>query len=158
MYQSIRDSAAQMPRVLIVEDEPLVRLAVADSLELAGFRVVEASNGDEAVSLLSRGGPQIDLVFTDVRMPGSVDGFALNAWVKQHRPAIPVFLASGDIGKAHSLDELAPGQPFFPKPYSVDVVISRMKSELGISVSGTYGTRLTHRAECFEHNYTPDHF
>jgi CheY-like chemotaxis protein len=120
-----------VPRVLVVEDEVLVRMAVADSLELAGFKVVEASTGDEAVSLLSRGGPQIDLVFTDVRMPGSVDGFALNAWVRQNRPAIPVFLVSGDIGKAHSRDELAPGQPFFSKPYSLDAVVSRMKIELG---------------------------
>ena len=130
MHQTIQESVVGMPRVLVVEDEPLVRMAVADSLELAGFKVVEAGTGDEALSLLSRGVPPVDLVFTDVRMPGRVDGFALCAWVKQHLPAIPVFIASGDIGKTHSRDELAPGQPFFSKPYSVDAVISRMKLEL----------------------------
>lgn len=134
MYQTIQQTGACVPRVLIVEDECLVRMVVADSLELAGFNVVEASSGDEAVSLLSQGGADIDLVFTDVRMPGSVDGFALCAWVRQHCPTIPVFLASGDIGKAHSRDELAPGQPFFSKPYSLDAVIFRMKLELGTRV------------------------
>jgi CheY-like chemotaxis protein len=134
MYQTSQQIGARLPRVLIVEDESLVRMAVADSLEIAGFKVVEASSGDEAVSLLSRGGTQIDLVFTDVRMPGSVDGFALNAWIRRHLPGIPVILASGDIGKAHSRDELAPGQPFFQKPYSLDAVISRMKLELGTKV------------------------
>jgi CheY-like chemotaxis protein len=130
MHQTGQQPAARMPRVLVVEDEALVRMAVADSLELAGFKVVEASTGDEAVSLLSRDTPAIDLVFTDVRMPGSIDGFALNVWVRQHCPAIPVFLASGDIGKAHSRGELAPGQPF-SKPYSLDAVVSRMKIALG---------------------------
>jgi CheY-like chemotaxis protein len=130
IYQVDHSNMPQMPRVLVVEDEALVRMAVAESLEFAGFKVVEAGTGEEAVSLMERGGPQIDLVFTDVRMPGSVDGFALNAWVSQHYPGIPVFLASGDIGKEHSRDELAPGQPFFSKPYSMDAVIAQMILEL----------------------------
>jgi CheY-like chemotaxis protein len=130
MHQTIPEKCARTPCVLIVEDEPLVRMAVADSLGFAGFHVVEASSGDEAVNLLSVGCPHIDLVFTDVRMPGSVDGFALSAWVKKNRPALPVFLASGDIGQAHSHGDLAPGQPFFRKPYRLDSVIARMMLQL----------------------------
>ena len=127
MYHTSYQSSA---RVLVVEDEFLVRMAVADSLEFAGFAVVEAGSGDEAVSILSEASPQIDLVFTDVRMPGTLDGFALNAWVKQNCPKIPVILASGDIGKTHSRNELAPGQAFFSKPYCLDAVVTRMKLEL----------------------------
>lgn len=130
MSQTIHDSLARVPNIMVVEDELLVRMAVAESFELAGFNVLEAGNGEEAVNLLSQGGPLIDLVFTDVRMPGSVDGFALSAWIKQHCPAIPVFIASGDLGLARSRNELAPGQAFFSKPYSLDAVISRIKLEL----------------------------
>ncbi len=125
-----------MPCVMVVEDEPLLRSAVASLLELEGFQVVEAASGEEAVSLLSGGISKIDLVFTDVHMPGTVDGIGLGAWVKQHCPTIPVIIASGQIGKAQIREGQVPDLPFFSKPYSFDAIISRMKLELDHKAQG----------------------
>ena len=121
---------AAMPRVLIVEDEALIRLALGDFLESSGFRVIEASTGDQAAQILERGGPPIDLVFSDVRMPGTMDGLKLASWIRERHPELPVFLASGDIGKAHTSSDLAPGQPFFPKPYDMNFVACQMRATL----------------------------
>jgi CheY-like chemotaxis protein len=117
-------------QILIVEDEALVRMAVADFLEDTGFGVVEAGSGSEAVGVLEERKSQIDLVFSDIRMPGPMDGFQLALWIRKYRPSLPVFLTSGDIGKAQTTFELAPGQPFFLKPYDLDKVVARMRDTL----------------------------
>ena len=114
---------AYMPRILVVEDEALVRLALCDFLESSGFRVLEACDGDRAVEVINRAGAGIDLVFTDVRMPGSLDGFALANWIHKHEPKLPVVITSGDIGKVDMRFELAPGEKFLPKPYSFDRLV-----------------------------------
>lgn len=136
MNQKTQEDGTELPCVMVVEDEPLLRSAVASLLELEGFQVVEAASGEEAVSLLSAGNTQIDLVFTDFHMPGTVDGIGLGAWVKQHCPTVPVIIASGQIGKGQIRDGQFPDLPFFTKPYSFDAVISRMKLELGHKVQG----------------------
>lgn len=121
-----------MSRILIVEDELLVRLALAEFLEHTGFETVEAGSGKEAVGILEETDTKIDLVFSDIRMPGPMDGFQLALWIRAHRPGLPVFLTSGDIGKAQTTFELAPGQPFFLKPYDLDKVAARMRSTLAM--------------------------
>ena len=87
------------PRVLVVEDELLLRMLVSDYLRDAGFAVVEALNGDEAIAILEAGAA-IDLVFTDVRMPGSADGLEVLSFVRRTRPSIPVVVTSGHL-EAH---------------------------------------------------------
>jgi len=59
-----------------------------------------------------------------------MDGFQLALWIREGYPTMPVFLASGDIGKARTSYELAPGQPFFLKPYDMDVIVSRIREAL----------------------------
>ncbi|MBA2589005.1 MAG: response regulator [Alphaproteobacteria bacterium] len=119
-----------MSRILIVEDEVLIRLVLAEVLESAGFEVVEAGSGDEAAEILEQGELTIDLVLTDIRMPGKMDGFQLALWMRDKYPKIPVFLASGNTGKAETTSQLAPGYPFFPKPYNVDNVVSLIRDAL----------------------------
>jgi CheY-like chemotaxis protein len=80
--------------ILIVEDHLWTRYTAADYLRAAGYRVVEASNAEEAISALSSGKP-IDVVFSDINMPGSMDGLGLAAWIGQHHPGMPVLLTSG---------------------------------------------------------------
>ena len=80
-------------RILLVEDEILIRLAMADDLRQAGFIVVEASNADEAISVLNST-PDIALVVTDIRMPGRIDGVGLANWVRRHAPHIKIAIAS----------------------------------------------------------------
>jgi len=87
-----------VPTVLIVEDEVLIREAVTDHLRECGFLVLEACDAEEAIEILEAG-VDIDVVFSDIRMPG-MGGVALAKWVSENRPGTPVFLASGNMGKA----------------------------------------------------------
>lgn len=115
--------------VLVVEDEVLIRMAVADYLRECGYRVVEAGNGDEAVSVL-KAERQIDVVFSDVSMPGETDGFALAQWVRRERPGVRVILTSG-IGKtAREASELCGEGPLLDKPYDHGDVERRIRELL----------------------------
>ena len=78
---------ASLPTVLIVDDEFLARALLSDHLQECGFMVFEAANADEAISTIETGIP-IDLVLTDVRMPGSMNGFGLAKWINANRPNI----------------------------------------------------------------------
>src|ERR1700749_4355116 len=83
--------------VLLVEDEALIRAVISDMLQDKGFKVLEAANANEAIEIIEKTQIEIDLVFTDVRMPGAMDGFGLVKWIQSVRPTVPVIVASGDI-------------------------------------------------------------
>ncbi len=91
--------ASSRPRILIVEDEVLIRIMVSDELRDAGYEVIEAATADEAVEILQTALP-FDLVFSDVRMPGSMDGLGLLACVRARFPALPVIITSGHMDPA----------------------------------------------------------
>jgi CheY-like chemotaxis protein len=80
--------------VLIVEDAILVRLTIADYLRGAGYAIFEAANAAEAVAVFASGG-RVDVVFTDVQMPGVMDGLMLAGWVQEHHPSVQVLVTSG---------------------------------------------------------------
>lgn len=104
--------------VLVVEDEPWIRLALVHHLEELNFQVREAASFGEAVIELEH--PGVDLVFTDLRLLGERDGIELARWVARNRPGIPVVLTSGEIGRASGLQELCRTEGFtsFGKPYA----------------------------------------
>ena len=104
-----------MGRVLLVEDELLVREVAAEDLREAGFEVTPASDGDEALAIL-RMGTEYDLLFTDIRMPGSTDGWDLARKAKQAIPGLKVIYATG-FGDAG--DGLADGECYVRKPYNL---------------------------------------
>src|SRR5687767_15993857 len=79
--------------ILVVEDNVLIRMVIATYLRDCGFRVIEAVNADEAIVVLEQSEIRIDVVFSDVEMPGTLDGFGLNRWVREHRAHVPVILA-----------------------------------------------------------------
>jgi CheY-like chemotaxis protein len=108
------------PLVLIVDDEPLLRLMNADMLIDAGFDVIEASNADEALALLDQN-RDVRVVFTDVEMPGQIDGFALADRIGRAYPMIGVVVTSGRRLPSPSFNAAA--QQFLPKPYSLDHVV-----------------------------------
>jgi CheY-like chemotaxis protein len=108
--------------VLLVEDELIIRMNVADYLMDRGFVILEASNANEALCLLKSCLVQIDLVFTDVRMPGEMDGLALARWLREHRVGLPVILTSGDVGRENSAGQGFPADYFVPKPYELSTV------------------------------------
>jgi CheY-like chemotaxis protein len=112
--------------VLVVEDEALIRMAAVDLIEGAGYEAVEASNADEAIRVLELR-TDIRVVFTDVDMPGTMDGLKLAHFVRDRWPPIRIVVASGMQILAES--QLPPGSRFFRKPYDDNSIISAL-SEL----------------------------
>ena len=116
--RNIRDEpvAAPPPSVLVVEDDVLVRTVVAAYLRDCGFDVVEAGSADEAIRVIEAG-LRIDIVFSDVNMPGRLDGFGLAQWVRRERPGLKVILTSGAARKAREAGDLCEHGPFLAKTY-----------------------------------------
>ncbi|WP_201865252.1 response regulator [Microvirga soli] len=107
--------------VLLVEDEPLVRMTAADELDDAGFRVLEAKNADEALVVLEAHSDEVQVLFTDVNMPGSMDGMALAERVYQRWPHVLLLISSG-YARPHP-DEIPDHGRFLPKPYRGETLV-----------------------------------
>lgn len=116
------------PRVLVVEDELLIRLMVSDHLRDSGFSVIEALNGEEAIEILVSGA-LIDLVFTDVRMPGAADGLDVLNFVRRTRPDLPVLVTSGHLDPR--LAKAGGAVQFVPKPCKLDTLVDALHAALG---------------------------
>src|SRR5262245_30904097 len=84
----------QATTILVVEDEPLIQLITSEALNESGYRVLVAGDADEAIGILNRD-PYVKLLFTDIVMPGALDGFGLAEWAKSVRPDLKVLYASG---------------------------------------------------------------
>lgn len=113
--------------VIVVEDEVIVRMDIAMSLQDEGFIVLEASNADEAIGLLDAH-PEIRLMFTDIDMPGSMDGLKLAEAVRDRWPPVKIIIASGH---RQLRDDLLPIEgKFFSKPYDHAHIISAMREML----------------------------
>jgi DNA-binding NtrC family response regulator len=119
-----------MVRVLLVEDDALLRLLTAEALQESGFEVRQAGSAVEAVEILESEESAIDLVFSDVRMPGNIDGIGLLRWARENRPRLPVILTSGYHSGAQAVRQLAGREPFIPKPYDPFQVASRIRERL----------------------------
>jgi CheY-like chemotaxis protein len=117
------------PVVLIVEDEVLVRMVVAEYLRDCGFMVIEAGSAQEALALF-KADIDVDAVFSDIQMPGEMDGFGLARWLRQHRPEVKVILTSGAASAAHKAADLCHDGPLLPKPYDSEEVERRIRQLL----------------------------
>ena len=107
--------AASRPLVLVVEDEELVRTNAIEMIKEAGFNVLEAANADEAITLLETR-LDISVVFTDVDMPGSMNGIRLARAVRDRWPPIKIIATSGHY--IFHEGDLPSGGRFLPKPYT----------------------------------------
>jgi CheY-like chemotaxis protein len=110
--------------ILVVEDEPLLRMAAMDLVEEAGFDAVSAANADEAVAILENR-MDIRVVFTDIDMPGSMNGLKLAAAVRDRWPPIEIVIVSGQVRLNEA--ELPPRSLFFSKPYDEAKVVAAIK-------------------------------
>jgi CheY-like chemotaxis protein len=108
--------------VLIVEDEVLVRMLLAEQLRQAGYPVIEAANAHEAVEVL-RHSSDVKLVVSDIRMPGSMDGVELARLVKSEYPNVKVMLASGHL----SAIDWVTHDGYFRKPYEFRKIIEHIR-------------------------------
>ena len=103
------------PVVLVVEDELLLRMDAVDMIRAAGFEVIDAGTADEAIEILEAR-TDITVVFTDIQMPGSMDGLKLAKAVRGRWPPIKIIATSGRVHVAET--DLPEGGRFLPKPYS----------------------------------------
>jgi len=120
---------ARPASVLVVEDEVLIRLPVSEYLRERGYRVLEASTAQEAQAVLDAGEP-IEVVFSDINMPGALNGIALAQWTRARYPGVKVILTSGALtpgAVAQDVGEL----PFLTKPYPYDVLLTEIERALG---------------------------
>lgn len=114
--------------ILVVDDEVLIRMVIAEHLRDCGFRVIEAGDGDEAIEVL-QADDRIDIVFSDVQMPNR-NGFELARWVRRERPGVKVILTSGGVKAAEVAHELCENGPLMTKPYNLDHVVARLRALL----------------------------
>ncbi|MEZ5970982.1 MAG: response regulator [Hyphomonadaceae bacterium] len=118
------------PLVLVVEDEVLIRIAAADHLRSCGFRVAEAGNAVEAQELILSG-LKVDVVFSDITMPGQIDGIALAQWLHENAPGVPVVLTSGVTSSLDAAREVCKNiGAYAPKPYDYDAIVGQMRAVL----------------------------
>jgi CheY-like chemotaxis protein len=112
--------------VLVVEDEVLLRLSIAEYLRDCGYKVIEAADADEAVLVLTQEQLQINVLFSDIDMPGSMAGFALAQWARANRPGLEVIL-TGTVPRAvNAAADLCEEGPV-PKPYEPQLVHDRIR-------------------------------
>lgn len=112
-----------LPRVLVVEDEAILLFSISDELQEAGFRVLEAADAQQALTLLERH-PDVKVIFTDINMPGSMDGLALARYVRDRWPPIRIVVTSG---KQRPSDQDLPEEKLFvSKPYTTGGVVAAL--------------------------------
>jgi DNA-binding NtrC family response regulator len=116
--ESVNQTTADKVHVLMVEDEFLISLVVADALEEQGLAVHTVDNAADALAYIQSGVP-VDVLFTDIELPGGVNGKALALLVRALRPDLPIVFASG-TSRADDLREFCVRSAFLPKPYRVE--------------------------------------
>ena len=120
------DQPAAQEAILVVEDDVLVRMPIAQYLRDCGYKVIEAVNADEAMTVLMHQETHVDIVFSDIDMPGSTDGFGLSKWVRERRPGLDVILAGTVPRAVNAAKELCDDGPL-PKPYEPQAVHDRVR-------------------------------
>ena len=113
------------PAVLIVEDEPLLRMDAVDMIQDAGFKTYDAPSADVAIEIIGSH-DDIGILFTDIDMPGSMDGLKLAKYVRAGWPSVKILIASGVIGVGD--EEMPEGSKFYAKPYATSLIIDDLRT------------------------------
>ena len=122
----------EQAHILIVEDNVVQRLTLAESLRLQHYIVHEAATADEAAILLSSSALKINLVITDVWMPGQMDGIDLVEYIRHCYPSMPVIVTSGIYKKNRGSEPVV----FFQKPYQPEEMLAEVAKLLGLKKNG----------------------
>jgi CheY-like chemotaxis protein len=125
--------------ILVVEDEVLIRMAISQYLRECGYRVIEAADADEALQVLKSEHP-VDLVLSDVEMPGSLDGFGLAQWIRKNKEGLEIILAGSPERITKTAGELCESGPTMAKPYEPQILLDAIRKQLGLRAA-----RLVHR-------------
>jgi DNA-binding response OmpR family regulator len=113
------------PVIMVIEPEVLIRMTITEFLRDCGFKVIEGVMAEDVRTVIDSGG-HLDIVFSEVRLPGKTDGFALARQLRDARPEIDVILTSGVAGAAEKSTDLCAEGPLMKKPYEPKEVASRI--------------------------------
>jgi len=128
-----RSEPASGAVVLVVEDNNLILMSALDLVATAGYEGLAAANADEAIAILEKR-PDVKLVFTDIEMPGTIDGVKLAHYIRERWPPIHLIVASGKEIKEES--QLPSGSKFFSKPYDNTSIVEEMARMLAAIDAG----------------------
>lgn len=118
--------------ILVVEDEFLIRLMLAEELTESGFAVCEAENGDRASALIAAQPDAFTLLVTDVHMPGKLDGIEVARLLREHRPDIPIIYTTGRPDVIDALGPLGEQEVLIPKPFAPSELLAVVRRLLGV--------------------------
>jgi DNA-binding NtrC family response regulator len=125
----MNSAGVRRPVILIVEDDFFLRIHAAEMIQDAGFDVVEAGNADEAIAILEAR-LDVQVVFTDIQMPGSMDGLKLACFVRGRWPPMKIVTTSGNSAVRDG--DLPEGGVFLPKPYTFDRIAATLRELVGV--------------------------
>jgi CheY-like chemotaxis protein len=114
---TVSETEKQKPTILVVADKVIVRMPISAYLRDCGYRVLEAATSDEALLVLERYPSPIDVVFSDVEIAGTSDGFALTQWVRKNRPETKIVMAGSPKSAANAAGTLCEEGPHLTKPF-----------------------------------------
>jgi CheY-like chemotaxis protein len=112
--------------VLVLDDDVLIRMPICQYLRDCGYRVLEAASAAEATIILQKQDIQVDVVLTDIEMPGEMNGFGFAQWARSVRPELNIVLAGTPERAAHAAGELCEHGPILTKPYDHKLVLDRI--------------------------------
>lgn len=113
--------------ILVVDGDVITRTVIADYLRHCGFRVLEAGTGSEAMQALEHAEFQIDIVLSDVELPGEISGFDLSRWIRKSLPQVKVLLAGAVKRVADTAGDLCEEGPHLAKPYDHKMIVDHIK-------------------------------
>ena len=125
------NSAAGDPTLLIVDDEWLIIASIADYFRDLGFAILQARSADGAIQILQR--TRVDVVVSDISMPGKLNGLDLAKWLQEERPAVALILMSGAPQKFDVVERLGSPVAFFAKPFGLPALESCIREQLGMA-------------------------
>ena len=118
--------AAPQETILVVEDDILIRMPISQYLRDCGYKVIEACNAEEAMAVLGHRDTVVDVVFTDIEMPGAVDGFGLAKWIRDRRAGTDIIL-TGTVPRSVAAARDLCEQNTLPKPYEAKIVHDQIR-------------------------------
>ena len=113
--------------VLVVDGDVITRTVISDYLRHCGYRVIEANSAEDALQALTHASFDIDIVLSDVELPGEMNGFQLSHWVRQNKPETEIVLSSAVERTADAAGDLCEKGPSLAKPYHPQTVVDHIK-------------------------------
>lgn len=131
-------SARRIGTLLVVASDILVRSPVCSYLRECGFKVIEAVNAEEAMSILTEPALTVDSVMSDVDLSGPMDGFALAQWMRREKPGLPIILAATPARAARAAADLCGSGPLLATPSDPQILLDRIRRSLSQRNSGRH--------------------